>query len=68
MLLCDFIGTYGYGVCGNVLISIYGFCEELKQGEVISSEWYDDIKGRTIKYWQIIEGVVPEIFIILSYC
>lgn len=57
MLLGEFISTYGDGY-GNDLISIEGFCEEYSQEDVITAEWYESIRERTIKRWQTIGGDV----------
>lgn len=55
MTLYEFISTYGNGY-GNDLISIKGYCEEYRQDDVISAEWYDKIKYKVIKRWQTIGG------------
>lgn len=44
IILHDFVST-----CINDLISIEGFCEKYSYRDVISSDWYDEIKNRTIK-------------------
>ncbi|MCM1506181.1 MAG: hypothetical protein NC177_03460 [Ruminococcus flavefaciens] len=55
MLLGEFMSTYGEGE-GNDLISIENFFGSCSQEEIMTSEVYESIKGRTIKSWQTIGG------------
>lgn len=67
MTLHDFLSTYGevyeeenfYG--GNDCISIGKYCEELSHEEVMTADWYKDIKNREIKTWQTIGGGMEKI-------
>lgn len=62
MTLHNFLSIYGrvdkkdnyYG--GNHCISIEGYCEAASQEEVMTADWYRNIKNKTIKRWQTIGG------------
>lgn len=72
MKLHDFLITYGgidkeegfYG--GNDCISIDGYCEEWSQESVMTAEWYEEIKDRTIGRWQTIGGGMYKVEICIT--
>lgn len=66
MTLHEFLSIYG-DTChkdqiydGNDYISIDRYCEEWKQEEVMTSEWYGEIKDKPIRKWQTIGGGIYE--------
>ena len=62
MTLSNFVNTYG----GNDLISIDEYCEEYTKDEVLSANWYKEIKGRTIEMWQTIGGGIYPVELCIS--
>ena len=62
MTLSNFVNTYG----GNDLISIDKYCEECTKNEVLTSNWYKEIKGRTIESWQTIGGGIYPVEVCIS--
>lgn len=72
MTLHNFLSTYGdidaeesfYG--GNNCISIDGYCEEVSQEEIMTSDWYAEIKNKKIKRWQTIGGGMYEVEICIT--
>lgn len=72
MTLGNFLNTYGetdkkdgfYG--GNHCISIKGYCEELSQEEIMVSNWYREIRKKSIKQWQTIGGGIYKVEIYIT--
>ena len=62
MTLHDFLSSYG----GNNCISIDGYCEEWSHESVMSAEWYEEIKDRTIGCWQTIGGGMYKVEICIT--
>lgn len=60
MTLENFLKSYG----GNACLTIDGFCEEkhydfetdFENGNVTEESWWNEAKGKKIKFWNIIGG------------